>query len=103
MRSVDIKNLIHFQTRTGMFIWPVDRRNAVSFISGYEYAAGGECQYTKRVSEYLSGHYGVRYGERMAGPNRTARRETFARLDGDLFDREFGSPGRGDAIRGRAR
>src|SRR5579863_4913883 len=54
MRAVDLRNLVRFNTRMGMFICPSDRAGVVAFLHGYEYAAAGECRFTAALSEHLA-------------------------------------------------
>src|SRR5262245_15378322 len=60
MRAVDVRNIIRFNTRMGMFICPSDRAGVVAFLHGYEYAAAGECSFTVALSEHLAKRYRVK-------------------------------------------
>lgn len=59
MRPVDVRNLIRFNTRMGMFVCPSDRSNVVAFLHGYEYAAAGECRFIAALSEHLARRHRV--------------------------------------------
>jgi hypothetical protein len=60
MRPVDVRNIVRFNTRMGMYICPSDRANVVAFLSGYEYAAAGECRFTELMSDHLAKRHRVK-------------------------------------------
>ena len=62
MRPVDVRNLIRFNTRMGMYICPSDRAGVVAFLHGYEHAAGVECQFTAALSKHLAKRHRLRAG-----------------------------------------
>jgi hypothetical protein len=62
MQPVDVRNLIRFNTRMGMYICPNDRAGVVAFIHGYEYAAGGHCRFTAALGEHLAKRHRVKPG-----------------------------------------
>jgi hypothetical protein len=72
MRDVDVRNLVRFNTRMGMFVCPSDRANVVAFLDGYEYAAAGECRFTAILSEHLAKRYRIKRGA-MGWPDQIAR------------------------------
>jgi hypothetical protein len=53
MRVIDVRNLIRFNTRMGMYVCPSHRANVVAFLHGYEYGASDECRFTKALGELL--------------------------------------------------
>jgi hypothetical protein len=72
MRAVDVRNLIRFNTRMGMFICPSDRAGVVAFLHGYEFAAAGECRFTEALSEHLAKRHRVKAGS-LGWPDQIAR------------------------------
>jgi hypothetical protein len=60
MRPDDVRNIIFFNTRMSMFVCPSDRANVVAFLHGYEYAAGGGCEFTKELSRHLESRYRIK-------------------------------------------
>ena len=62
MRAIDVRNIVRFNTRMGMFICPSDRTGVVAFLHGYEYAAAGECLFTATLSEHLAKRHRVKRG-----------------------------------------
>jgi hypothetical protein len=62
MRAVDVRNIVRFNTRMGMFVCPSDRANVVAFLHGYEYGTGGEGQFTKILGEHLAKKHRVKAG-----------------------------------------
>ena len=60
MRAADVRNLIRFNTRMGMFVCPSERAAVVAFLHGYEYAAGGECGFTAALGERLAKRHRVK-------------------------------------------
>ena len=54
MRASDVRNLIRFNTRMGMYVCPSNRANVVSFLHGYEYAASEECNFISLISQHVS-------------------------------------------------
>lgn len=61
MRKKDKSNLFHFITRKAMYIHPVDDKNIVSFIHGYELGANGKCQFSELIKQHLIGKFKVNY------------------------------------------
>lgn len=61
MTKDDKNNLLYFVTRTGMFINPVDDKNIVSFIAGYELAAKHSCDFTTLLKPLLIEKYDINY------------------------------------------
>ena len=72
MRSVDVRNLVRFNTRMDMHVCPVERSGVVAFLHGYEYGAGGECRFTKVLSEHLAKRHRVKRGA-MGWPEQISR------------------------------
>lgn len=72
MRPGDVRNLIRFNTRMGMFICPSDRSNVVAFIQGYEYGTSNECRFTELLGAYLADRYRVK-ADALGWPNQIAR------------------------------
>jgi hypothetical protein len=60
MRPIDVRNLIRFNTRMGMFICPSDRSNVVAFVHGYQYATANECRFTELLSAHIAARYRVK-------------------------------------------
>lgn len=72
MRAVDVRNLIRFNTCMGMHICPSERSGVVAFLSGYEYAAGGECKFTLVLGERLAKRHRVK-ADSLGWPHQIAR------------------------------
>jgi len=72
MRAVDVRNIIRFNTRMGMFVCPSDRASVVAFLHGYQYGAGGECRFTKILGEHLAKKHRVKAGP-QGWPDQIAR------------------------------
>jgi hypothetical protein len=53
------KIFLHFVTRTGMYINPMDDKNAVSFIHGYEIGTKHRCDFTQLISKYIADKYKI--------------------------------------------
>ncbi|RXK62073.1 hypothetical protein ESA94_03415 [Lacibacter luteus] len=53
--------LIHFVTRTGMYINPVDIHNIQSFVTGYEIGRKGKCRFYELSKNLLSTKYKIKY------------------------------------------
>ncbi len=53
--------LMHFVTRTGMYINPVDINNIQSFITGYETGRKNECNFYEISKSLLSKKYKIKY------------------------------------------
>lgn len=53
--------LIHFVTRTGMYIYPVDINNIQSFITGYETGRKNDCNFYEMSKSLLSNKYKIKY------------------------------------------
>lgn len=62
MTENDNKNILRFVTRTDMFIYPVDEKNVVSFIQGYELGTKNKCDFTKLLRQLLTRKYKTAYG-----------------------------------------
>lgn len=60
MRKTDLNTLMHFITRTGMYIGKVTDDSIISFIHGYEIGTEGKCNLTSSISELLSSQYGIK-------------------------------------------
>ena len=60
MRPKDVRNLVRFNTHMGNYICPSHRDNVVAFVHGYEFCAGGACQFTKALSDCLDGRHRVK-------------------------------------------
>ena len=54
MRPIDVRNLIRFNTRMGMFICPSDRPNVLAFVHGYQYATAKKCRFTEPLSDHIT-------------------------------------------------
>ncbi len=61
MTKDDKSNLLHFITRTSMFVNPVDNFNVVSFIHGYELGRKRKCDLTQLIKQLLKQKYNVSY------------------------------------------
>ena len=72
MRPADVHNLAQFHPRMEMFVYPVDRAGVVAFLHGYEYAAGGECQFTAALGKHLAGRHRVK-PDALGWPGQIAR------------------------------
>ena len=82
MREVDVRNIVRFNTRMGMYVRPSDRASVVSFLHGYEYGTGGECRFTKILGVHLAKKHRVQGRSRqLAGPDRPTCKAAFAGLD----------------------
>jgi len=57
----DKKQLLYFITRTGMYINPVDDRNIVSFINGYELGRNGRCTFTLKLKQHIENKHSIRH------------------------------------------
>ncbi len=60
MSGSEKENILHFVTYTRMFILQEDKMNIISFIHGFE-AGAGKQNFTKCLSELLSGKYNFKY------------------------------------------
>ncbi|MHC5538354.1 hypothetical protein ACYOEI_09010 [Singulisphaera rosea] len=60
MRPSDVRNIIQFNTRMGMFICPSNRSNVESFLHGYEYGTAGACCFTEALGRHLADRYRVK-------------------------------------------
>ena len=60
MREIDLNTLMHFITRTGMYIGKVTDNSIISFIHGYEIGTEGKCNLTDSISELLSSQYSIK-------------------------------------------
>src|SRR5262245_43574877 len=54
VRPSDVRTLIRFNTRMGMYIYPTMQSNVVAYIHGYEHGTGGECPFTKLLSAHIA-------------------------------------------------
>lgn len=72
MRAADVRNLIRFNTRMGMFICPSDRQGVVAFLCGYECGTGNECRFTEALSEHITKRHRIKMGA-MGWPDQIAR------------------------------
>jgi hypothetical protein len=62
VRAIDVRNILRFNTRMGMYVCPSDRANVVAFLHGNEYGAAGECQFTKILGDHLAKKHRVKSG-----------------------------------------
>ena len=53
--------LLHFVTRTGMYVYPVDIYNIQSFITGYETGRRNKCHFYNLCKDLLSTKYKIHY------------------------------------------
>ena len=53
--------LLHFVTRTGVYIYPVDINNIQSFITGYEAGRKNKCHFYESSKDLLSTKYKIKY------------------------------------------
>lgn len=60
MRPADVRAIITFNTRMGMFVCPSNRDNVVAFLHGYEYGAAGECRFIEALSQHITSRYHVK-------------------------------------------
>ncbi|WP_299277972.1 hypothetical protein [uncultured Psychroserpens sp.] len=60
MREIDLNTIMHFVTRTEMYIGDVSENAITSFIRGYETGTNWECKFTKLISELLASNYDCR-------------------------------------------
>lgn len=72
MRPIDVRNLIRFNTRMGMFICPSNRPNVVAFVHGYQYATATECRFTELLSAHIADRYRVK-ADALGWPHQIAR------------------------------
>jgi hypothetical protein len=72
VRPIDVRKLIRFNTRMGMFICPSDRANVVAFVHGYQYAAAKKCRFTELLSDHLARRYRVK-ADALGWPHQLAR------------------------------
>jgi hypothetical protein len=61
MTKIDKANLLHFITKTGMYIYPVDDKNIESFIHGYELGTKQKCDFTTLSKQYLIDNFKIIY------------------------------------------
>lgn len=61
MTKRDRINIVHLVTRIGMYIHPVDDKNIVSFIHGYELGTKNKCDFTLLLKQQLSNKYKIVY------------------------------------------
>lgn len=57
MTKGDKKTILHFVTRTGMYIYPVDETNVVSFVHGYELGTKNKCDFTLLLKRLFTDKY----------------------------------------------
>ncbi len=60
MRDSDTKTISNFLARMGMYIYPCDETNVVSFLVGYECGAQNDCNFTDLLSKKLHGKYSIK-------------------------------------------
>src|SRR6266851_9006473 len=72
MRASDVKNLVRFNTRMGMFVCPCHRQNVVAFLHGYEFGTGTKCAFTKALSDNLHQRHRIKPGS-LGWPNQIER------------------------------
>jgi hypothetical protein len=61
MTKADKTNLLQFITMTGMFINPVDEKNVVSFIHGYELGTKHRCGFSQLSKQLLADKYKINH------------------------------------------
>jgi hypothetical protein len=72
MRAFDVRNIVRFNTRMGMYICPSDRAGVAAFLRGYECAAAGACRFTAALSAHLAKRHRAKAGS-LGWPDRIAR------------------------------
>ena len=63
MREIDLNTLMHFITRTEMYIGKVSKESVISFIHGYEIGTEEKCNISGSISDLLSNEFNI---EKMA-------------------------------------
>lgn len=61
MTKHDREILLHFITRTNMYIYPVDLYNIRNFITGYEIGRKNKCQFFSVSKQILETKYKIKY------------------------------------------
>ena len=85
MTKNDKTNLLQFITLTGMFINPVDDKNVVSFIHGYELGTKHKCSFTKLSKQLLTDKYKINYSnDGWPGQITRLAKKTFIELGNDI-------------------
>lgn len=72
MRAIDVRYIVRFNTRMGIYVCPSNRENVVAFLHGYEYGAAGECLFTRILGEHLAKKHRVKPGA-LGWPDQIAR------------------------------
>jgi hypothetical protein len=80
VRPIDVRNLIRFNTRMGMFICPSDRSNVVAFVHGYQYATAKKCRFAELLSDHIARRYRVK-ADALGWPHQIARLAERRRLE----------------------
>jgi hypothetical protein len=80
VRPIDVRNLVRFNTRMGMFICPSNRSNVVSFIHGYQYGTSSECRFTDLLSAHVAERHGVE-ADALGWPHQIERLAEHRSLD----------------------
>jgi len=93
MKDQHAEILLKFVNRPGMYVLSEDKEHVVSFITGFELGATGQCEFTSILTEKLSTEYGVKaYAtgwpdqvERFAKNENCSWFEIFERLTNELL------------------
>ncbi len=72
MQPGDVRNLIRFNTRMGMFICPSTRSNIESFLHGFEYGTTNCCRFTELLGTHLAKEYRIK-ADALGWPHQIAR------------------------------
>jgi hypothetical protein len=72
MRPSDVRFIISFNTRMGMFVCPSNRENVVAFLDGYEWGTENLCKFTKRLSEHIAKKHRIKPGS-LGWPHQIAQ------------------------------
>ena len=96
MTKLDKQNLSHFINRTGMYINPVDAKNVVSFLHGYELATENKCHFTQSLKQLLTDKYKMLYSsdgwpgqiERLANKCSSSWLTTFKKIAVEIIGSE---------------
>jgi hypothetical protein len=62
MTKDDKKKILQFIVRTGMYISPVDDKNVISFIHGYQLGTIHKCDFTELVKQLLIRKHKIKWG-----------------------------------------
>jgi hypothetical protein len=74
--------LLHFMTRTGMYVYPVDLSNIASFLCGYDAGRKNECNFLQSLKDLLQKKYKIEYlSDGWAGQiKRLAEQESLSQI-----------------------